>query len=755
MTTEQSIRPARIREWGGFAFLCLLFIVITGWWVHTNLAPTGYDDSWYYTDSLNLLDMLTDHGLLAYLHQTMYVQASYKAPLYCMLPTPIYLLFGRNLHAAMTVNLCFIAVLLYSVFQISRRFWNTRTALLAVWVCGTLPILFGLSTWFLVEYGLAALVALAMWLLIASEDLTRTRYVLLFSAVCGLGMLQKIIFPAFLLAPTIFFFVRWVRRIASLPAGGDGKTEWPIKTLAALLIPIALIAGPWYLHNWHAAVARARFSAYDPAEAGLYSTGSDVFAADTLLRYGRKIINEGIGPAYFFAMLLALAALLAMRLIDRRRSDPAQMLPATLPVPPCRARLGAAALLMWFVGFGFFVFGLNKDVRFIAPLMPIFAITLGIAIDRLLARGRGWAVVPVGIMLAIPLGLQLQMMFHWPVRHVARREYWAIFEGGKHDVDHGRGLIFFASPKLGAGRVRNENSWPLQQTLLAALAAANTRVGGHIWVMSATDSDHFNSNNLQLAAVENHLPITVTTSAYYTDEAAMLDTISKMPIFIYRTEGESGNQGYNKLFSVAVNAVKTGPFEQVPNDIRFPDGGHLHIWRNLALLGGASRSMRTDSFIPVELRDLQECSIAFDGGARLTGISIHRGGDIVSLNLRWHCDSKIVTPFKFFGHVELGENQNVGWLDHDVLNEDPEMRQWRPGDTAIERKECVLDASARDHTVWLYMGLWDPGTELIAAVDVKDLKEADEWKYAADRKGVRIRIPASQPATRATTVPTR
>lgn len=130
-------------------------------WLLLDRLPPNWDDAWYLTNSLTVYDSLAYGGIVGFVF-------GFKAPLIAALPTPFYLLFGRRWHAAYLVNTVSMLVLFWVLYRIGSRWWSERAALLAIIVAGTMPLLYGLSHWYLVEYPLAALLGLSIWLLIES-----------------------------------------------------------------------------------------------------------------------------------------------------------------------------------------------------------------------------------------------------------------------------------------------------------------------------------------------------------------------------------------------------------------------------------------------------------------------------------------------------------------------------------------------------------------------------------------------------------
>ncbi len=160
----------------GFTCLLLtaLFAVSTVVWLSIDRSPPNWDDAWYLTNSLNVYDGLTGHGVAGYLSELNSV-FGFKAPLIAALPAPFYLLFGRDWHAAFLVNIASMLALFFALCRIARHWRSPRAAVFAIAVAGTMPLLYGLSRWFMVEYAMTALLAAAVCVLIESDGLQRDR----------------------------------------------------------------------------------------------------------------------------------------------------------------------------------------------------------------------------------------------------------------------------------------------------------------------------------------------------------------------------------------------------------------------------------------------------------------------------------------------------------------------------------------------------------------------------------------------------
>ena len=159
----------------------------------------------YLSGSLRIYDALTQRGIGGFFQEFQSI-FTIRAPLITALPAPFYFIFGRRWHAAFLVNLVALVGLFSATFLIGRRWWGLRAGLLAVAIVGSMPLMYGLARWFLVDYALTAMVAIAVWLSLETDYLKQRTAAVLFGITCGLGLLLKVSFAIFLLPVAIFTF---------------------------------------------------------------------------------------------------------------------------------------------------------------------------------------------------------------------------------------------------------------------------------------------------------------------------------------------------------------------------------------------------------------------------------------------------------------------------------------------------------------------------------------------------------------------
>jgi len=371
--------------------LSLFFVTSTVVWLHLDRLPPTWDDGFYLTNSLAMFDSLVDGGLPGYARKFLSTWSG-KPPLIAVLPTPAYLLLGRHPQFAYGVNLCCMLILFVALFRLASEYAGPRVGLIAVYVAGTVPMLYGLSRWFLVEYAMAAMVALAVLCLAQSE-------IAWFGIVCGLGLLLKASFPLYVAVP----FLHWA------------VTEWPRRVrlhTCLALAPAMLLPLPWYAINYR----RAFQTAIEAGGPSLPQYGNASASS-----YFWRLVKEG--PTVYYATLVTLSIVTVA--LSRKVPD----------------RKGLATALVWLAPLAFFVFGPFQEPRYTTPLLPGIALLLALLLDAACSAFGRWKNIATCALLAFPLIAMLQSSFgvfgswdassnrythkyngsSWPQREILRR----------------------------------------------------------------------------------------------------------------------------------------------------------------------------------------------------------------------------------------------------------------------------------------------------------------------------------------------
>ena len=482
---------------------------ITLGWLRLHRAPPNWDDAWYLSNSLTLYDAWTSGGLLG-LGKQFLAALGFKAPLITALPLPFYLIFGRRWHYAFLVNIASMLVLFGGIWAIGRRIRGARAGLIAVYVTATLPLLYGLSRWYLVEYPLAACVVVAWWLVMVSEDLARPGVTVVLGIVCGFGLLLKADFPIFVVVPIGVALFR--------------SRKW--RALLQISIPCILLAAPWYALHWRATLGRVVASGFFESE--IYGTGA-IFSLGAISAYLGLVAQRVVSIYYVAVTAGACLVVLLRRQLQVFRQ--------------------VASVVWWLAPFPIFLFGGNKDIRFIAPLLPAFALVAACLLDAALDR---WRVLILAV-LVFPLVSVLAVSFHWP----------------------------YAAQDLGYAIYYHRYPWQQDEILRAVCDSALVRPGQNKLVLLGTDRGWFNADNFQLTAVQNRLPLEVRTTAYEKDWSRLLELARGASYFVYKEGGEPESAFFNTRGAELIGYLRgSTEWVEVPYGRVLPDGGTAHILRH-------------------------------------------------------------------------------------------------------------------------------------------------------------------------------
>ena len=327
-----------------------ILAAVNAYYFHRLRTPTFWDDSSYLSGSLVLFDALKDHGVIGFVRTFAHLFGN-KAPLICALPVPLYAVFGTDFDPRFLFGVGFLILMSIYVFRIAESLWSPREGLLAVAILQTMPLMYGLSRQFLVDYGLATLVA--MWIFYFHLRPTSGVWpIARLGLLLGLGLLMKFTFPLYIAAPAA------VQAILTIRKCRDWRdTATTLARFGAVFIVGGLTAAVWYVPNWQTVIAFARSAS--SGELSVNYGNPEVFSGRVIADYFFLLSYAALSTWYAF--LLVLAPLLWL----------------LLPKPPGYRRSSHSWLLAaWVLPLVITTFSINKDTRYLAPLVPIAALWL-------------------------------------------------------------------------------------------------------------------------------------------------------------------------------------------------------------------------------------------------------------------------------------------------------------------------------------------------------------------------------------------
>jgi len=393
----------------------LLFFICGITYIRGGAPDPTFDDAWYLETAYRIYDSASE-GLGGFL-------ASYtgalkiKAPLIAVIPLPFFALFGRTLEAALIAQLLATIIAGYYCFRLGRRMFSTSVGALSAAIYLTMPLTYGMSRVVFAEAALSACVLATLDHLYSSDGFRRNGHSLMVGLLSGAGMLLKILFPVYVLAPAAIILWRAHRR-----GRFADKEEWLTGSRIAFFTVLA-VSLSWYAENWLTAVGFA-------ARAGLGDLGAH-YGGETegFLRYlcfSRNVFAHAAGPAFGMALLFAL--------------------PRCMSFGKGRAAFLAAWIVPAWLLFSFQVAG---EMRYAAPLLPALAIVCAAGLldwSEQPALRVGFTIVA----LALPLDMYAAQTFGKGLIHLPGPVAYSLPPGPSADPGRQGVVEWFAGT---AGRV--------------------------------------------------------------------------------------------------------------------------------------------------------------------------------------------------------------------------------------------------------------------------------------------------------------
>ena len=276
----------------------------------------------------------------------------------------VYRMVPSDVVTAQSAVLAFLALGMAAVYLLGRRVAGGAEGVVAAVVFGTAPFVLFSSVRFQLDLPLAAMVAAALAVLVRTDGFEARRWSVVAGVLFGLGMLTKPPFAVYVLPALAVVAARARRRRALANLG------------LALLLGTGLSL-PWYgprLLGMPQQISARSFK--QAAESGYPSA----LSAESLLAYPRSFVTV-------FG-LVAVALFLAGVVVALRRRQ-------------------GVVLLSVFAPFVVFELIQNKNFRYVLPLLPVAAVTAGMAFGILRSRLRTLAVVAVGAGAVFQIGATL------------------------------------------------------------------------------------------------------------------------------------------------------------------------------------------------------------------------------------------------------------------------------------------------------------------------------------------------------------
>jgi hypothetical protein len=233
--------------WGAIG-VTTLFIGITCWWLTQDRSIPIFDAGLHLNLALNVQKELAAGNLGTAL------TLSVPYPPFAYLIGSLGITIGGVGVAPPIIaeNLVFVTLLALGCYKVGRLAFSPLAGLLAVVFALGSPLIVPQFHVFMTDAPETAMVAVSVWLVIASEGFTKLRTCAVAGVAVGLGMLTKEPFPIFVLGVGLVTLWR------------GGRRAWPgVAVFAAIALALAL---PWYISE-HALIQGIGNQATAPSSA--------------------------------------------------------------------------------------------------------------------------------------------------------------------------------------------------------------------------------------------------------------------------------------------------------------------------------------------------------------------------------------------------------------------------------------------------------------------------------------------------------
>lgn len=327
-------------------------------WLALDDTPPVWDPAFHIMDAICASEAISqlDVGRLLMLQE----DNTFYPPLWHVVAGILMLLLGKSVDVAIVANLLFTPAIVFGIYYTAKQLFDRRVGLFAACVGALLPGLWGISRTAYTDFALAAMVTLFVALILVPNALHRRRLCAALGLVFGFGMLTKWTFVVYVAGPFLLMVARYIVSVIR-PTESPGLCRTSPKNLVICLLLFSLTAGaiclPWYVPNLanmmgYASRVDMEFMKQDPSR--------------TALRLSKYYLQ---------------------RLISDQLLLPCFLLAIVGGVLSIKKKKSMASLLSWIaVPIMFFAASHFRDHRYMTPILPAFAVLVGVTLRWLFKR---------------------------------------------------------------------------------------------------------------------------------------------------------------------------------------------------------------------------------------------------------------------------------------------------------------------------------------------------------------------------------
>jgi 4-amino-4-deoxy-L-arabinose transferase-like glycosyltransferase len=390
------VKQKQLNWWQGLGIIAIIWLagaICDRIWFALDHSVPAWDQADYLNGALNYWHALKNPQWFdADWWRSFWLLSNKIPPLHYILTVPFLNLFGTSEDAAVLIMLFYSAILLLSVYGLGVILFDVSVGLWAAGLCQLLPGLYYYRLEFLLDYPLTTIVTLSfylltLWHIYSNKKVNQIKswlFALLFGISFGLSILLKQTALFFLFFPLIWIFIACLKNQQWLKLG---------QFLIAIAIGI-LICFPWYRTNWLLILTSGKRATVDSAIA----EGDPALNTIDAWTYYGKILPYLLS---WHLLLIPIVGLILYR-IFKGKLYPNQTNNFLCTLSPNFKWRWLTIFLLG--GYLLTSLNINKDARYILPLLPVLSLVL--AIGLLSYRGRWqlylrWTTIILAILLLL------------------------------------------------------------------------------------------------------------------------------------------------------------------------------------------------------------------------------------------------------------------------------------------------------------------------------------------------------------------
>ncbi|WP_040898742.1 glycosyltransferase family 39 protein [Xenococcus sp. PCC 7305] len=392
------MRQKQINRKQSLIILVVIWLIVTACdrlWFFLDHSVPAWDQADYLNGALNYWHALQNPQLFdGDWWRSFWLISSKIPPLHYILTTPLINLWGTSADAASLVMIFYNALLLISIYGLGTALFNANIGLWAAGLCQVLPGLYYYRLEFLLDYPLTAIVAFSFYLLTLWKIGKKKSWLLAIAFGLSFGF-------ALLLKQTALFFL-FVPIVWVLSACIKDRQWLRVSQLITAFFASLVVFYPWYRTNWLLILTSGKRATLDSAIA----EGDPALNSLDAWTYYIKILPYLLSWHILIIPLVVFFLYLIYRFLPH----------ASISRFP-HNKNNLKWLVIYLIG-GYLLssVNINKDARYILPLLPVLSLMIAIA---LLSWRIRWQQRILWVTIGLSIGLMLLNMFPLGLNFIA------------------------------------------------------------------------------------------------------------------------------------------------------------------------------------------------------------------------------------------------------------------------------------------------------------------------------------------------